>query len=107
MDGLTWTLGTLGYVLAVMRITRLINSDVATDWLRIAAARRWGATSTPAYFLSCAWCVSTWVATALGAVLIAATGISWWWLLVAAPAASHLTGLLSALDPDDVQIVDD
>lgn len=107
MDGLTWTLVLIAYVLAVARITRLVNKDAVLDPVRVWLVRRLGAGSTLVYFTGCAWCVSTWVSLAAGAGVIAVTGVSWWWLALIAPAASHLTGLASALDPEDVEIVDD
>lgn len=107
MDGLTWSLILLAYVLTVARLTRLVNADVITDPLRIAVARKWGAQSTVSYFLGCAWCVSLWVALVLAVATVAVTGVSWWWIVLMAPAASHITGLLTGLDTDDVEIVDD
>lgn len=106
MDGLTWIIILVTYVLATARLTRLVNADVLTDSLRIAVARKYGADSTASYFLSCPWCVSVWVALILGLGILGCTDASWLWLPLIVPAASHLTGLLSALDTDEVEIVD-
>ncbi|WP_182349311.1 hypothetical protein [Tomitella gaofuii] len=113
MDVLTLIVLLAAFVLTVARLTKLVNNDVATDWLRLWAARKWGADSTVSYFLGCPWCVSLWVATIVGSVGILVanlhlhTGVSWWWLPLIAPAASHLTGLAARWLDDDVEIVDD
>lgn len=107
MDGLTWIIILTAYTLTVARITRLINSDVITDPVRLWVARKWGAQSTVSYFLGCAWCISLWSAVIIAVPVIIVTGVSWWWLPLMSPAASHLTGLASRLDPDDIEIIDD
>ena len=106
MDGLTFTIAIILLTLTVARVTRLITADMITDQLRINVAKFTGADSGLSYFLSCAWCVSAWVAGAASAIFIMVTGVSWWWILVLAPATSHITGLLTALDPDEVEIID-
>lgn len=106
MDGLTWIIVLIVYTLAVARLTRFVNADVLTDGLRVAVARRYGTGSTASYFLSCPWCVSIWTALGLGLLVLGFTDASWLWLPIMVPAASHVTGLLAALDPDDVQIID-
>jgi len=45
------------YVLSVMRVTRLINSDTILDPLRIRLAKN----PTLSYFFACPWCVSIWL----------------------------------------------
>lgn len=113
MNALTTLILITAYILTVARITKLINTDVVTDPLRLWAARKYGADSTITYFLGCTWCVSLWTAFATGALVITVAdyhlhaGISWWWLALIAPAASHLTGLASRWLDDDIEIVDD
>ena len=89
------------YVLAVMRLTRLINSDVVLDKLRIAIARRYGPGSTVVYFLGCPWCVGMWLslAGAVPAVLILAW--PWWVVLPLGLACSQLVGMAAPLSADD------
>lgn len=119
------------YVLAVMRVTRLINGDTILDRIRIipaqrahtarekslrarhrgdtdteklfgARARRW---STLLYFIECPWCVSMWLAF----------GTAWLPLFHAdnhavqyigiALAASHLVGVFAfAADTEEVEV---
>lgn len=45
------------YVLAVMRVTRLINSDTILDPIRLRLAKD----RTLSYFFACPWCVSMWL----------------------------------------------
>lgn len=99
------------YVLAVMRIVRLINYDTVLDWLRIAVARRaredtrseaerarW---STAEYFLSCPWCVGFWVCLATAIVPVMIVGWPWWALFGVALAGSHLVGVAAPLSSDE------
>lgn len=61
--GLPATVALIVDALAVFRLVRLVLADVILDrprdWL-IARSRR--KASTLAYFLSCAWCTSIWLA---------------------------------------------
>ena len=121
------------YLLAVARITRLINADTILDPLRIipankshiarntandakrsgqhstaalyaVQARRW---STLLYFIECPWCVSIWVAF----------GTVWLPMFFAdnrvvqyvgfALAASHLVGVFAfAADTEEMDVVE-
>lgn len=96
--------GTVLFVLCTARITRLLTRDAVTDWLRILIHRR-REDGLLAYFSTCAWCVSFWVALATVWVLIWQTGMSWWLYLPLALAASHITGLLAGAEEDDQEIV--
>jgi hypothetical protein len=104
MDSLTFVILVL-YVLAVMRVTRLINKDSITDPIRIAAMRRWGEESTQAYFLQCPWCVSMWLSLISAPFVLSALDLSLWLWPLLAFAASHLTGIGAGLDPEETEIV--
>jgi hypothetical protein len=92
------------YVLAVARITRLINADEITDPVRVAIGRRYGFESRWFYLVSCAWCVSFWIGLATAPLLTHALGLPIWWAPLLALAASQLTGLGSQLDNTDLDI---
>ncbi len=89
------------YVLATARLTRLVNADVILDPLRVAVARRFGSSSTLAYFLGCPWCVGLWLALLLAIPTVAILGWAWWTLIPLGLAASHLVGLLAPLASDE------
>lgn len=121
------------YVLAVMRLVRLINYDTILDPLRlwiarkaraaaVAAAevnaggmpaqfilwdRRMARWNTLAHFLKCPWCVGFWIS--LGTAVIPVLILGWPWpsLFAIALAASYLAGLAAPLTEDDMDIVDD
>lgn len=79
-------------VLAVARVTRLINEDEI-----LAGPRKWLTTrlpDKPAYLIICAWCASFWVAFAAAVLLWVSRGAAWFWVPAAALAFSHVTGLL-------------
>jgi len=121
------------YALAIMRLTRLVNSDTILDPLRIRLAdrerqalvlqreakiagqnaraavmarqrQRW---QTANYFMGCPWCVSMW----------AAAGLTWvplWfphnpvaWYLAVMLAFTHVAGLGSRLFVPEVVTVED
>lgn len=97
------------YVLAVMRVTRLINSDAILDPMRVKLVRRFGPKSFVVYFVMCPWCVGFWVC-------LGTAWIPMWFAHAAvaqyvgyALAASHLIGLFSPLasnDDSDVEVVE-
>lgn len=103
MDGLTLLVLVL-YVLAVMRVTRLINADTILDTPRIYLLRKFGPESTLAYFISCPWCVSIWIAGITTPFILNALTLPMWWWPLLGLAASHLTGLAAQLDGDDLEI---
>lgn len=101
--------------LATHRLTRLVTTDTITaparERIQDAAEARWAArTGHPisaehwgsriAYALSCAWCSSMWVAAGLVAVMTAA-GHPPAHPVLTALAASSVTGLLAALEPQE------
>lgn len=87
-------------LLAVARVTRLVNSDRITEAPRNAVLRRLDPEGLAAYLVVCPWCVSVYVG--------AAGGAAWWaWgdtliytATVLALAASHVAGLLAGLERD-------
>lgn len=99
------------YVLSVMRITRLINSDTILDRPRIwvarqahnddrsaAERRRWGTFSD---FLSCPWCVGMWVSVIAGAVPVWMLGWPWWSAFPLGLSCSQVTGMTARIYNDD------
>lgn len=89
------------YVLATARITRLINRDTITDFIRIAAMKR---RPGVAYFLSCPWCISVWIAAALGYVVWWRTGLDPVLIALTGAGASWITGMAAQLDREDIEI---
>ncbi|MHC9292044.1 DUF1360 domain-containing protein [Mycobacterium sp. LTG2003] len=118
------------YVLAVARLTRLINYDTVLDPLRLWIARRAETARTAAEeaelnsqptqsaiylramarwnslaeFLECPWCVGWWVALAGAVPVVYVLGWSWWALVPVALAASYLVGLAAPLSADEMEI---
>lgn len=122
------------YVLAVARVTRLINADTIMDWLRAIpmrrahdarqrmntarrsgqtdtavvferASRRW---STVLYFLECPWCVGMWACLATAWIPMFAYDVLALQYLGIALAASHLIGIFAfAANTEEVGVVDD
>jgi hypothetical protein len=89
------------YVLAVMRLTRLINADTILDAPRIMLAKRYGPGSTIFYFLSCPWCVGMWLSLLLAIPTVSFLGWSWWTLIPVGLACSQLVGVAAPLYSDD------
>jgi hypothetical protein len=89
------------YVLAVARLTRLVNADIILDPLRVVVARRYGADSTASYFLGCPWCVGLWLALLLAIPTVAILGWPWWSLIPLGLACSHIVGLAAPLASDE------
>lgn len=121
------------YVLAVMRITRLINADTITGFIRVylatkvreatldaneaaahgqtaraaqahAREQRW---ATAFEFIQCPWCVGWWVALAGALVPVWWIGWPWWAIFGVAAAASHLVGVCARFaDTEEIEIED-
>ncbi|QGH80018.1 membrane protein [Gordonia phage NHagos] len=89
------------YVLAVMRLVRLINFDTVLDGVRVAVVRVFGRESKAVYFIGCPWCVGFWVSLATAYLPVALTGLAWWWTFLIALATSHLVGAFAPLTADD------
>lgn len=120
------------YVLAVMRIVRLINYDTILDSLRLWIAHRANLAMIAADeaqtaghpitaqshscrmarwnlladFLGCPWCVGFWLSLAAAAVPVHVIGWPWWSVLGVAFACSYLVGLAAPLSADEMDIVD-
>jgi hypothetical protein len=85
------------YVLAVARVTRLINYDSILDTPRIAFATVFGADSKVVEFIACPWCVGMWCSLLTAIVPVLIVGLPWWWFLLIALATSHLVGVADGL----------
>lgn len=121
------------YVLAVMRLTRLVNFDTILKPLRVAVARpaaiaavaaveaensgqaiiselhrlragRWNALLT---FLSCPWCVGMWISIATVWLPLHHSDNPLVRYIGIALAVSMVIGLLAPLSADEENIVDD
>ncbi len=90
------------WVLALARLTRLVNADQITDPLRIAVARRWGENGYASYFLACPWCVSIWLGFATAPFVLWLSDLRWWTLPLVALAGSEVTGFLAQADRTEV-----
>lgn len=119
------------YVLAVARLTRLINADKVAAPIRLYPAnkvrentlladearsrgqtaqmqlfqrrqQRWAKTYE---FLQCPWCVGWWIAVAGAYVPVWWIGWPWWALFPVALAASHLVGICARFaDTEEIEI---
>ena len=89
------------YLLATMRLTRLINADTILDPVRVRLARRFGPESGLLEFMSCPWCVGFWIAL-IGAVLVTCQ-MHWPWYvaILLGLACSQLVGMLAPLSSDE------
>ncbi|MFJ1459757.1 hypothetical protein [Nocardia sp. N2S4-5] len=78
------------WVVAVVRLTRLVTHDSLTQPIRSALAGRFPQ-SKLTYLVHCVWCSSIWTGAASAPVPIYVLGLSWWLLPILALAASQLT----------------
>ncbi|WP_282775879.1 hypothetical protein [Nocardia sp. CC201C] len=78
---------------AIARLTRLVTDDYLTRGLRVFVIRRTGADSILTYLVTCAWCLSVWVAAAVFALAYFHGGEPWFIWPAAALTASWLYGL--------------
>lgn len=81
-------------VLAVARITRLVNADAILNGPRSAIQRT--RFDHLAYFVTCPWCVSIWVAAGVSTAAWYWRGQPWFQIVLLALAASYVTGLLAS-----------
>jgi hypothetical protein len=91
------------FALGCARATRLARVDRIFQRPRRALIIRYGEGSAMAYFLTCPWCISIWLAPlfAWGFLLtIHARGPQWWLMVPLTLAYSYLAGLLSRLEGD-------
>lgn len=121
------------FVLAVARLTRLVNGDTILDPLRIwvvarqrhakeqagyalgtagaatvamwqRRADRWG---TLNYFIQCPWCVGMWLSLGFAIIPVRLIGWPWWAFLPVALACSHLVGVFARFaDTEEIDIED-
>lgn len=89
------------YVLAVARLTRLVNHDTILDPVRITVARVFGPDSAVVYFLGCPWCVGMWLSLATAILPVLLVGLPWWWFILVGLATSHVIGLAAPLAADE------
>ncbi|QDF17538.1 hypothetical protein SEA_YAGO84_6 [Gordonia phage Yago84] len=89
------------YVLAVMRVVRLINFDTILDPIRNTLLKALGREHTLIYFITCPWCVGFWVALASAIAPVLIIGWAWWALFPIALATSHLVGAFAPLTADE------
>lgn len=120
------------YVLAVARLTRVVNLDFVADPLRLFIARRANAAkqaadeavtagqpattavhersmarwNTAAYFFNCPWCVSVWLAAATAWVPLYHAHNPIAVYIGVTLAVSHLIGIAAALADDEDIIVE-
>lgn len=80
------------YVLTVCRLTRLVVGDKITEPFRNRIVARYGERSQFTYLWFCAWCMSIWIAFALGWSVFLLTDLTWWLYPSVALTASYLTG---------------
>lgn len=92
------------WVLALARLTRLVNADEITDPIRLAVMRKTGPESKWSYFLQCPWCVSMWLGLVTAGFPVWLTDSPWWFLPLLALAGSHVTGLMAQLDTSELEI---
>lgn len=88
------------YVLAVARLTRLINFDTIMYWLHTLAAHRWSPGAWQVEFLECPWCVGMWVSLGTAWFPIWKLEIGWWWYAPLALATSMVIGLAAPLSSE-------
>ncbi|WP_100458947.1 DUF1360 domain-containing protein [Mycobacteroides abscessus] len=119
------------YVLAVMRLVRLINYDTILDPVRLWIAhranlamiaadeartaghpvtaqshtRRMARWNLLAEFLGCPWCVGFWLALAAAVAPVHIIGWPWWAVFGVALACSYVVGLAAPLTADEMEIV--
>ena len=89
------------YVLASMRLTRLVNADTILDPVRVRLARRFGPESTILEFLGCPWCVGFWIS--LAGAFVVSVPLQWPWhaSIMLGLACSHLVGVFSRFASDE------
>ena len=89
------------WILAVMRVTRLINFDTIMFWLHNVVGNKYGPGSWQAEFLECPWCIGMWVSLMTAWYPVMLTGLTWWLYPALALAASMITGLLARFSAED------
>lgn len=121
------------YVLAVARITRLVNYDVIFDPVRLWVARRASTSATAAGeanangmpteytaatrryhrwtvasdFLACPWCIGMWAALATAPLVLHILAWPLWAWVPVALATSHLIGIQDRWVSEPLEIIDE
>ncbi|MEU0004285.1 hypothetical protein ABZ079_08270 [Streptomyces sp. NPDC006314] len=80
---------------ATCRITRFLTKDTLAAGLRSQVADRFGDDSKAAYLVSCGWCASVWVATAMTVYALALADNAWFKVPAIALSLSYLAGVAS------------
>ncbi|MCZ1010104.1 hypothetical protein [Streptomyces lydicus] len=80
---------------ATCRITRFLTKDSLAAGFRSWVAGRFGDDSKPAYLVSCSWCSSIWVASAMAPLAHWAGGTTGFQITATALSLSYLAGLAS------------
>ncbi|MDT0458060.1 hypothetical protein RM550_20335 [Streptomyces sp. DSM 41527] len=80
---------------ATCRITRFLTKDSLAAGFRSWVAGRFGDDSKPAYLVSCSWCSSIWVASAMAPLAHWAGGTTGFQITTMALSLSYLAGLAS------------
>lgn len=95
------------YVLAAMRLTRLLNFDTVLDRPRIALVRLVRGNPTVVYFITCPWCVGMWVSLATSWLPLYHADNPVVRIVGLALATSMVIGLAAPLSSDpDMHLVD-
>ncbi|MGA6208042.1 DUF1360 domain-containing protein [Nocardia testacea] len=94
---------TVLYLLAVVRLTRLVVFDKIVEPFRALLVRRLRQGSRITYVVHCPWCVSVWLAAAAAPPAILAAGLSWWTTPLLVFASSHVAGLLAEATLSEVE----
>lgn len=104
-------MSTLAVVLTIgliARLTRLLVVDQITYALRARIVVRLGVDHPISYLATCSWCLSLWLAAAVGAGAYFWGDTRWWTVVALAGTASLLTGWASIwLDPTPADDEDD
>lgn len=85
------------YLLAVIRLTKLVVFDTITQPFRALLDRRLRKGSRITYVVHCPWCISVWLGAAAAPFAVLAADLSWWTLPLLVFASSHLAGLLAGV----------
>ncbi|WP_336048969.1 hypothetical protein [Streptomyces sp. CA2R101] len=80
---------------ATCRITRFLTKDSLAAGFRSWVAGRFGDDSRPAYLVSCSWCSSIWVASAMAPLAHWTGGTTGFQITATALSLSYLAGLAS------------
>ncbi|WP_353107820.1 DUF1360 domain-containing protein [Gordonia sp. (in: high G+C Gram-positive bacteria)] len=92
----------------IIRLTRLFVVDQITYGLRARIVVRLGVDHPVSYLVTCSWCLSLWLAAAVGAGAYFWGTTGWWQIVALAGTASLLAGWASIwLDPAPVDDAED